>query len=193
MTIKKVVDDGFDLEYQLKVPNLEVQISLNKLIAKYLSDINDTSMYKNIRNVLIKAEITKFKDTLISLFASIPYNNYTKNKIAFYEGYWASLIYCYLSGAGLKLIAEDVTNTGRIDLTIMVNNNIYILEFKVRNFKKQKAESEKLKAVEQIKNKNYHQKYLDNKKDIFFIGIEFDSNNRNICNFEWEGVKINSK
>jgi hypothetical protein len=190
LTIKKVVDDGFDLEYQLKVPNLEVQISLNKLIARYLSDINDTSMYKNIRNALIKANLDGFKNALTSLFASIPYNNYTKNKIAFYEGYWASLIYCYLSGAGLKLIAEDITNTGRIDLTIIVNNNIYILEFKV---KKPRAKSQEPRAMEQIKNKNYHQKYLDNKKDIFFIGIEFDSNNRNICNFEWEEVKIDNK
>ena len=180
-----MVDDGFDLEYHLKVPNLEVQISLNKLIAHYLTDSNNTSIYKNIRDVLIKANLDNFKDTLISLFASIPYNNYIKNNIAFYEGYWASLIYCYLAGSGLKLIAEDVTNSGRIDLTIIVNDNIYILEFKVT---KLKVKNGKPKALEQIKTKNYHQKYLSNQKNIYLIGIEFDEEDRNIVDFQWEKI-----
>ena len=48
----------------------------------------------------------------------------------FYEGYWNSLVYCYLADSGLNLIAENVINTGRIDLTIIINDNIYILELK---------------------------------------------------------------
>ena len=80
-----------------------------------------------------KTNLEEFKNTLFSLFASLPYNNYIKNQIAKVEGYWASLVYCYLAGAGLEIIAEDVTNRGRIDLTIKIEDNIYILEFKVTN------------------------------------------------------------
>jgi hypothetical protein len=143
-----------------------------------------------VYDTLYDADINKFKDTLISLFASIPYNNYVKNNIAFYEGYWASLIYCYLTGSGLKLIAEDVTNTGRIDLTITVNNNIYIMEFKVS-----KSEAKSKNALEQIKNKNYHQKYLNqainNQSNIYLIGIEFSESQRNIVEFNWEEFNQN--
>ena len=78
----------------------------------------------DVKNSLLNANLEDFKNTLYSLFASLPYNNYIKNQIAKVEGYWASLVYCYLAGSGVDIIAEDVTNIGRIDLTIKVNKNI---------------------------------------------------------------------
>jgi hypothetical protein len=194
LTIDRVVEKrNGALEYYLKVPNLEVQISLNNLFVNYLSEKINFDIQDRVYDTLYEADINKFKDTLISLFASIPYNNYVNNKIAFYEGYWASLIYCYLAGSGLKLIAEDVTNSGRIDLTIIVNDNIYVLEFKVE---KLKAKSGELKAIEQIKQKNYHQKYLNptnyslpaTNYSLYLIGIEFSESERNVVGFEWERV-----
>ena len=189
LTIDRVVEKrNGALEYYLKVPNLEVQISLNNLFVNYLSEKINFDIQDSVYDTLYEADIENFKDTLISLFASIPYNNYVNNKIAFYEGYWASLIYCYLAGSGLKLIAEDVTNSGRIDLTIIVNDNIYVLEFKVQ---KLKAKSQKPKAIEQIKQKNYHQKYLNpTNYSLYLIGIEFSESERNIVEFEWERVEI---
>ncbi len=46
LTIDKVVDDDFDIEYQLKVPNMEVQTSLNRLILDYLTNSFDLSKDK---------------------------------------------------------------------------------------------------------------------------------------------------
>jgi hypothetical protein len=43
-------------------------------------------------------------------------------------------------------------------------------------------------ALEQIKQKKYHLKYLDSGKDIYLIGIHFDPAKRNISSFEWEKV-----
>ena len=48
-----------------------------------------------------------------------------------YEGYYASLFYAYLKALGLEIVGEDVTNRGRIDLTIKMPNSIIIIEFKV--------------------------------------------------------------
>ena len=79
---------------------------------------------------------------------------------------------------GIEIIGEDVTNKGRIDLTIKMADAIYILEFKV--------DGTKGDALSQVKNKKYHEKYLSQNKDIFLIGIEFDTTDKNICNFEWE-------
>ena len=56
---------------------------------------------------------------------------------------------------------------------------IYILEFK----------TDGTNALAQIKEKNYAQKYMSSKKDIYLVGIEFDTNERNISKFEWELYK----
>ena len=71
-----------------------------------------------------------------------------------------------------------MTNHGRIDLTVKINNLIYIIEFKV-------GEGD---ALGQIKEKNYAQKYLNEGKDIYLVGMNFNENERNISGFEWERV-----
>jgi hypothetical protein len=116
---------------------------------------------------------------MFSLFSGIPYNNYVKNQIAKVEGYWASLVYCYLAGAGLEIIPEDVTNIGRIDLTLKAGENIYIFEFKTTN----------KDPLQQIKTKKYYEKYLNENKNIYLIGIIFNEEQRNIEKFKWEQFK----
>jgi hypothetical protein len=182
LTIDKVVDDGFDIEYTLKVPNFEVQISLNRLIVDYLTKDINLTRYKNIRNTLIRANLKEFKDILISLFASIANDNYRNNNINYFEGYYASVMYAYLAGSGLEIIAEDVTNRGKIDLTIKIKDNIYILEFKVGS----------QDALNQIKEKNYHQKYINSSKNVYLIGINFSEEEKNISTFRWEKYKQNN-
>jgi hypothetical protein len=53
---------------------------------------------------------------------------------------------------------------------------IYIFEFKVDD----------KGALAQIKEKEYATKYLNHNKDIYLIGIEFDTKEKNISGFEWE-------
>ena len=136
----------------------------------------------NIVEYLQLAELEKLEDTLKSLYASIPYNSYVNNNISSYEGYFVNVLYAYFSGIGLDIVAEDVTNKGRIDLTIKLNKYCYIIEFKV---------DQNGKAIEQIKKKNYIEKYLYLKNegwDIYLIGIDFSSENKNIKDFVWEKV-----
>ena len=152
-----------------------MKISLNKYIITYLFK-NDTSKAKALSKALRNNDLEEFKNSLISLFASIPYNNYTKNDIANYEGFYASVIYVYLQSLGLDIVGEDVTNKGRIDLTIIMEDSIYIIEFKVGS----------KDALAQIKEKNYAKKYLDKNKDIYLMGINFDEKEKNISKFEWE-------
>ena len=178
LTIKSSQIDFDDLlEYTLAVPNKEVGLSLNNLFIDYLTD--DTTKLakrKNIFKALNTASLEDFKASLTSLFASIPYNHYVKNNIADYEGYYASVIYAYLASLGFELIGEDVTNRGRIDLTIKINEFIYVIEFKVGGED----------ALAQIKEKDYAQKYLSDAKTIYLVGINFDESVKNISSFEWE-------
>ena len=184
LTIDRVDDDGFDIEYSLIVPNLEVQMSLNRLMIDYLLDENtDLTRMRNIRNSLRDANLEDFKSILISLFESIAHNNFRNNNISHFEGFYASVVYSYLAGSGLDIIAEDVTKRGNIDLSIKIQENIYVVEFKVTN-KKEKTNI----ALQQIKDKKYHLKYTQENKNIYLLGIVFNEEAKNIDAFEWERV-----
>ncbi|MBZ4642472.1 MAG: AAA-ATPase [Deferribacteraceae bacterium] len=181
LTIEKMIKDELlsSIEYKLKIPNLEVQISLNDYIINYLFN-GDSSVKKSLIKSLHYEKLEDFKIALTSLFDSIPYTNFTKNKLTQYEGFYASIIYSYLASLGIKIIGEDVTNKGRIDLTLFVNDKIYILEFKV--------DGSKGEALQQIKEKHYADKYLNESSQIYIVGIEFSSEEKNIVNFQWEKV-----
>ncbi len=179
LTIDKFIQTPLGIRYKLRVPNLEVQISLNTLFLTYFTNKSFDNERLSLYEALLSANLDKFKELFESLFASIPYNNYVKNTIGEYEGYYASVFYAYLAASGLKIIAEDVTSSGRIDLTILLQDKVYIVEFKV----------DSTNALAQIKKKNYAKKYLTQDKEIYLIGISFDSKERNIKSFEWEKLE----
>ncbi len=177
LTIEKEIMFDEQIEYKLRVPNKEVQISLNILFYKYLSGEN-YRIDKDLFYGLIESKADVLKEKLQQLFSSIPYTNYVRNTISSYEGYYSSVVYTYLTALGFRVIAEDVTDRGRIDLTMFVKDKIYIIEFKVGG----------ADALVQIKQKAYHEKYLSENKEIYLIGINFDDKERNISKFEWEKV-----
>jgi len=191
LTIDKVIEKRI-IEYKLKVPNKEVQISLNNLFIEYLTNqvYEKYIIQDKLYDYLEEANLEEFKNTLISLFSSIPYNNYVKNNISSYEGYYASVVYAYLASLGLPIIAEDVTNRGRIDLTIKFKDKIYIIEFKTE--KKLRIDNGELRineALEQLKEKKYHKKYIQNSNEIYLIGIIFSEKEKNIVKFDYEKIK----
>jgi len=96
------------LFYQLRVPNKEIQSSLNDLFIKYLtSQTTDAITNQDKLYDAITSDIEQLKTTLISLFASIPYHNYANKIIEKYEGYYASVVFTYLMSLGFPCIAED--------------------------------------------------------------------------------------
>lgn len=112
-----------------------------------------------------------------AFFASIPHDWHRCNDIADYEGYWASIVYCYFAALGLTVIPEDVTDHGCIDLTILWPGRAYLLEFKVVEL------SEPGWALVQIEARGYHQKYAG--QPVTLIGMEFSRAERNPVGFEW--------
>jgi hypothetical protein len=179
LTIDTVQTTLFEtLEYTLKIPNKEVKQSLNDyIIATLIQDKRPIPTKTELYKSLLETDLVNFKQALISIFASIPYHNYTSNPIQQYEGFYASVVYVYLQSLGLNIVGEDVTNKGRIDLTIKMPQAIYILEFKV---------DDQHNALQQIKDKGYADKYRNQQKPIYLIGIHFDTNAKNLSGFEWE-------
>ena len=129
-------------------------------------------------------DIIGIKKLISTLFETIPNDNYRKNDIENYEGYYASVLYAYFASLGLKMIAEDSTNRGYIDLTIFFENRAYILKFKVT-----KGTPKTNKELKQIKERKYYKKYLNKYDKVYNIGIVFSKNKRNIAKFNYETVK----
>jgi len=182
LTIKEFLEE--DGVYILSYPNLEVRKSLNNALLFYLdfdaSKITKTEL--NIKQILKEKNIDKLKDALYTFFASIPHDWYRKNDIDSYEGFYASIVYALFNGAGLNVIAEDNTNKGQIDLSVFNQDSVYIIEFKAVEDK------EEYKALKQIKEKKYYEKYIGKYNEIYLIGIEFSKKDKNVVGFEWEKI-----
>ena len=182
LTIKDVITIDNNRIYVLTYPNLEVRKSFTDAFLTYLTpdpvkkDGTKIDMLLSLRD----GNIDKIKDILYSFFASIPSDWYRKNELQDYEGYYASVIYALFNGAGLRTIAEDATNAGRIDLTVLWESNAYVVEFKVVE---DKADGN---ALSQIKEKRYFEKYVNKYSSVYLIGIEFSKKDRNIVSFDWE-------
>ena len=180
LTIKELLTARDAFYYRLGVPNFEVQKSLNEAILDTLtaSIVEKIKMQDNLYSALQEADLETFKTHLMSVFAHIPYHNYSNNYIAQYEGFYASVIYTYLYSLNMPFIAEDCTNQGRIDMSIAVENNVYIIEFKMGSGD----------GIAQIMEKKYYEKYQNQGKTIYVIGINFDSEKRNISEFKYTKV-----
>ena len=186
LTIARIEELGGKRFYHLTYPNREVKSSLNGYLLWDLTQSSASVVTGNqiqLYKALSEPDFVKLKQTLSALFAGIPNDWYRKNQLANYEGYYASIIYSCFAALGLTVIAEDVTNQGRIDLTVILDNKIFIIEFKVLDGAKRQGT-----ALAQIKAKNYSQKYADSKNSVFLVGIEFDNAQRNIAFFAWEQV-----
>ena len=170
--------DPYKPMYKLMCPNHSVRSALHNELFEYLTreDIANYrgSMYRALRD----ADLETIGSELKRLFANIATDNYRKNNIAHYEGYYASIVYSFFVGMGCEVIAEDVGNHGRIDLTIQRAGRIYVIEFKVVK-RKSKANS----ALQQIVKQDYAAKYSGS---VYQIGIEFSETKRNIVAFSWQ-------
>ena len=168
--------------YLLNYPNYEVRKSFTSSLLNYF--INDNSIISStnrlLADVLVNHDFDRLKQVLTSFFAGLPYNWYVNNNIAEFEGFYATIIYCLFNSLGITAIPEDTTNKGWIDLTIHLPEYKIIMEFKLTTLGDAKS------AIQQIKDKNYAQKYLAEKKPIYLIGISFNVNERNLDGLVWE-------
>jgi len=81
-----------------------------------------------------------------------------------------------------SLLTPDNTNKGQIDLSVLSDDSVYIIEFKIVEDKKEGV------ALKQIKEKRYYEKYKGKYQEIYLIGIEFSKKDKNIVGFKWENI-----
>ncbi|MCL7462804.1 ATP-binding protein [Pseudomonas sp. NW5] len=182
LTIDSVRRIGAQPRYRLRYPNLEVRSSLNDaLLGRYLA--NPGSAVANttrLHDLLLANDFPGLQQLFTAFFASIPHDWYRNNPIAQYEGYWASVFYSHFAALGLDIRLEDTTNHGRIDMTVLFNGQVYLFEFKVVELVPEG------KALEQIRQRGYADKYRARGEPIHLIGVEFSREQRSVVGFAVE-------
>ena len=182
LTIKSVRDRGGVRRYSLGYPNREVRQSLNENLLRYLVQdaTRQTSNSDRLYDLLEANDFDGLNALFHAFFAGIPYEWYTNNAIADYEGYYASVFYSYFAATGFDVTVEDSSNRGRADMAVRFGGNVYLFEFKVVEQASAGA------ALAQLKERGYADKYRAAGEPIHLIGVEFSQETRNVTAFEVE-------
>jgi hypothetical protein len=181
LTIQDVRRRGARADYRLGYPNQEVESAFNEALLLALTPNPSTTSAHigRLYDLLQTLDWPALRAHFESLFASIPADWYRANPVLHYEGYWASVFYSHLASLGLDLTPEDVTNQGRIDLTLKLPQAIVILEFKRID-----GDTPTGEAMAQLRQRGYANKYRADGRPIWLLGVEFSSAARNVVGWD---------
>ncbi|MBQ8570941.1 MAG: ATP-binding protein [Kiritimatiellae bacterium] len=177
VTIKGTEERFGETWYYLDFPNTEVTSAFSAYILNSYAGKTQTDGVRFVSEFatsLVKNDLKRLRKAMESFFAGIPYDVHKKQEATF-QGIFFSVFRLL----GVYIEAESETNDGRIDAVVQTSKAIYIFEFKLDN---------NPTALSQIKEKEYFKKYLLDKRDIYIIGVNFDSVKGNLVG--WQDEKL---
>ena len=133
LTILSEQDLAGEPVYRLGYPNREVRQSLNRSLLSYLVQDASQSTKNRMRlsRLLAANDFDGMKELFHAFFAGIPYQWYTNNDIAEYEGFYASVFYSYFAALGYDIAVEESSSHARLDMAVRTGGHVYLFEFKV--------------------------------------------------------------
>ena len=180
LTIRDEDDWGGTTRYRLRFPNREVRQGLNESLLNALLPEASRRLAQShsLRDLLANNDFAGLETLFRGIFASIPHQWHTRSDIATYEGYYASVFHSCFAAQGLQAVGEDSGSSGRADMTVRCENEIFLFEFKTV------AEGRKGTALAQLRAKRYAEKCRHLNQAIHLIGVEFSRATRNVAAFE---------
>ncbi|MBR1684762.1 MAG: AAA family ATPase [Clostridia bacterium] len=171
---------GFDKEkasYTLTFPNEEVKYGfLESLLPEYVEGVGAGSG----KDILTLTEYMEngatedIRNVFQALFAGIPY----PTKDVPFEYNFQSVIYITMTLLNQYVHCEQHTSMGRIDGVVETKEYVYLFEFK-------RDDSAKA-ALKQIEDMHYADLYRADRRKLFKIGVNFDSETRLMNGWEVE-------
>ena len=176
----KAYDSQSEL-WTLGFPNEEVRRGFAESLYLYYSDSNWTT-YNLVMIAFFKFRekkitVEEFIEAVRRWYSMIPYSITDKNQN---EQLYQSMLYALLVGIGADVRAEEQTADGRIDITLKLDDAIYIIEFKYDKT----AEM----AVNQIHKKDYAVLFSTDKRPVYAIGLNIDSGKCSIESYKIETI-----
>ena len=180
LTILSEQDLAGEPVYRLGYPNRVVRQSLNRSLLSYLVQDASQSTKNRMRlsRLLAANDFDGMKELFHAFFAGIPYQWYTNNDIAEYEGFYASVFYSYFAALGYDIAVEDSSSHARLDMAVRTGGHVYLFEFKVAEMASPGS------ALAQLQQRRYADKYRARGEPIHLIGVEFSRDTRNLTAFE---------
>ena len=180
LTIRGVEERRGRTRYRLGYPNHEVREHLNGRLLNALLPRPSRRLADDapLHDLLAENDFAGLEALFRAVFASIPHQWHTRNEIAAYEGYYASVFYSCFAAQGFDIVAEDSGSRGRADMTVRFGGQVYLFEFKT-------GEPEG-RALAQLRERDYAAKYRHLRQPIHLIGVEFSREDRNIVGFAVE-------
>ena len=180
LTIRSEEDMGGSPLYRLGYPNREVQQSLHRSLLRAMTpnDSRHLAHGVRLRRLLAANDFDGLETLFRAFFSGIPYEWHTRNDIARFEGYYASVFYSHFAAAGLDVTVEDSSSHGRVDMAVRFNGHVYLFEFKVVELAPEGA------AMVQLRERRYAEKYRHLGEPVHLIGVEFSREMRNLAGFE---------
>ena len=170
--------DGYDEElgvYYLRFPNKEVREAYYRNLLTRWCSRESGVVIRNLVVALRKGDTQGYMGTLAAVFASVPYRA-GKKEPDFAQVVDVVMLLC---GKAVRVVAEDQTSEGRIDLSIVAGEHVYVMEFK--------ADKSAEAALRQVKEKRYADKFrLEKGKTIHLLGIAFSSTGHTVQDWKEE-------
>jgi len=168
LTITQIDKKARTPQYILNYPNFEVK----EAFVTYLFEIFTTNSLdeiqpaaENLRTYLEEENLDGFMNIIRVLFAKILYPLHIEK-----EAYYHSLFYMILVLMGVEIDLEVLTR--RIDGVLAFSDKIYLIEFKYGKAGSQ-IDSLAQKALKQIKDKNYGERFLNDSRPRVYLGVGF--------------------
>ncbi len=164
--------------YTLRYPNLEVKDSmLQYLLAAYrhAPHTETQAVYAAIRIAFDAGDLQEVINQVNRIFATIPHQIFLEKREAFFH----AVLHLTFQGVGLLIESEVSTSQGRIDSVVYAKSGIYILEFKLDDSARA--------ALDQIRDKQYGERFLGQSQPVIAVGIHFSSEQKAVA--EWEAVE----
>ena len=182
LTIVETEDVDEEPSYRLGYPNREVRQSLNRSLLTALAPDwrRGPGNGASLRRRLATGDLDGVEALFRALFAGIPHQWHTRNEIARYEGYWASVFYAFVAAAGLDVAVEESGSRGRLDMVVRHGGAVYLFEFKVVEQASRGA------ALAQLRARDYAGKHRAASRPMRLVGVEFSSAERNLVAFDVE-------
>ena len=182
LTIRSVESRRGRTRYRLGYPNREVFQSLNESLLTHLTrDPRREHHGDRLHDLLAAGDVPGLKALFHAFFAGIPYEWYTNNEIARFEGYCASVFYAYFAAVlGPAVTVEDSSSRGRADMAVRAGGQVYVFEFKVVE------QAGPGTALAQLQARGYADKYRGAGAPVHLVGVEFSSASRNVVAFDHE-------
>ena len=181
LTIKEYIKDL--RLYRLGFPNDEVRYGfLHNLLPAY-SDVpfGQTGVWvgRFVQDIR-KGDVNSFMERMQAIIASIPYDDFPKDKLKLREQNYQTAVYLVFALMGQFVQTEVHCATGRADAVVITADAVYIFEFKLS------VNGSAEDAFNQIKTNGYAAKYMASGKKIVLIGSSFDEDTRTIKDWQTE-------